>query len=300
MHSGLGNTRSNLRSSFVNIKLFKQNIFSIEGHRERERLMDVDPLDSEVQVPVQKSHILNPQNTGSNLPKGDKAFCDLAYRLQCMSDWSNYDARMKRLVSIVKKQLKNKRNVSVNPFSSIVYPLSHAKRKAIAGNYANCNFKSPYKHSLKLTGRIKIGYVSSDFGDHPLSHLMQSIPGIHDRSRFEIFCYALSADDGTTFRSKIVTEAEHFIDLSQIKGDRMAANRIHRDGINVLINMNGHTVQEMSNRDVNDRNANRQFYSGVVRPTQWNFCIQTGSYPSDVARLSGHEWCHLHGLHHNR
>lgn len=45
---------------------------------------------------------------------------------------------------------------------------------------------------------------------------MQSIPGLHNRKRVEIFCYSLSADDGTAFRAKIQREAEHFIDLSSI------------------------------------------------------------------------------------
>ena len=52
-------------------------------------------------------------------------------------------------------------------------------------------------------GRLRIGYVSSDFGNHPTSHLMQSIPGMHNRANVEIFCYALSADDSTTFRAKV-------------------------------------------------------------------------------------------------
>jgi len=46
---------------------------------------------------------------------------------------------------------------------------------------------------------------------------MQSIPGFHDRTRVEIFCYSLSPDDGTTFRAKIARESEHFVDLSQVK-----------------------------------------------------------------------------------
>lgn len=78
--------------------------------------------------------------------------------------------------------------------------------------------KPPYTFSKELApnGRLRIGYVSSDFGNHPTSHLMQSIPGMHNRQRVEIFCYALSADDGTTFRSKIARESEHFIDLSPV------------------------------------------------------------------------------------
>lgn len=33
---------------------------------------------------------------------------------------------------------------------------------------------------------VRIGYVSSDLGNHPLSHLMQSVFGMHDRTRFEV------------------------------------------------------------------------------------------------------------------
>jgi len=45
---------------------------------------------------------------------------------------------------------------------------------------------------------------------------MQSIPGMHDRSRVEVFCYALSPNDNTNFRQKIMQESEHFIDLSSV------------------------------------------------------------------------------------
>lgn len=45
---------------------------------------------------------------------------------------------------------------------------------------------------------------------------MQSIPGLHDKQKVEVYCYALSPDDGTTFRAKIARESEHFIDLSQV------------------------------------------------------------------------------------
>lgn len=77
--------------------------------------------------------------------------------------------------------------------------------------------KLPYPYPPNLGKlRLRIGYVSSDFGNHPTSHLMQSVPGFHNRENVEIFCYALSPDDGTTFRSNIYRKAEHFIDLSSV------------------------------------------------------------------------------------
>lgn len=109
-----------------------------------------------------------------------------------MCDWTDYAARQKTLVSIVGDQLEKNRLPSVHPHHSMLYPLSHEYRKAIANRHAQLCLekvsvlhKPPYKFSNKLTGdgRLRIGYVSSDFGNHPTSHLMQSIPGVHNRDK---------------------------------------------------------------------------------------------------------------------
>uniref|UniRef100_V9IAZ6 protein O-GlcNAc transferase n=1 Tax=Apis cerana TaxID=7461 RepID=V9IAZ6_APICE len=181
-------------------------------------------------------------------PDFPDAYCNLAHCLQIVCDWTDYEARMKKLVSIVAEQLDKNRLPSVHPHHSMLYPLSHEFRKAIAARHANLCIekihvlhKQPYKYPREIGGRLRIGYVSSDFGNHPTSHLMQSIPGLHERQNVEIFCYALSADDGTTFRAKIARETEHFVDLSQIPCNGKAADRINADGIHILVNMNGYT-----------------------------------------------------------
>ena len=183
-------------------------------------------------------------------PDFPDAYCNLAHCLQIVCDWTDYSGRMKKIVSIVADQLDKNRLPSVHPHHSMLYPLSHHFRKAIAGRHAQLCLekiqvlhKPPYRFSSSLApdGRLRIGYVSSDFGNHPTSHLMQSIPGVHNRARVEIFCYSLSPDDGTTFRQKVSREAEHFIDLSAIQCNGKAADRIYQDGIHVLVNMNGYT-----------------------------------------------------------
>jgi len=183
-------------------------------------------------------------------PDFPDAYCNLAHCLQIVCDWTDYSGRMKKIVSIVADQLDKNRLPSVHPHHSMLYPLSHHFRKAIAGRHAQLCLekiqvlhKPPYRFSSNVApdGRLRIGYVSSDFGNHPTSHLMQSIPGVHNRSRVEIFCYSLSPDDGTTFRQKVSREAEHFIDLSAIQCNGKAADRIYQDGIHVLVNMNGYT-----------------------------------------------------------
>ncbi|KAK6013215.1 tetratricopeptide repeat protein [Ostertagia ostertagi] len=131
-------------------------------------------------------------------PDFPDAFCNLAHCLQIICDWTDYDNRMKRLVAIVDEQLSKKRLPSVHPHHSMLYPLTHQTRIAIAA-----------KHAQLCTEKV--------------------------------FCYALSANDGTNFRQKLVNEAEHFVDLSQISCNGKAADRINQDGIHILINMNGYT-----------------------------------------------------------
>lgn len=187
-------------------------------------------------------------------PDFPDAFCNLAHCLQIICDWHDYDRRVRRLVQIVEDQLGKKRLPSVHPHHSMLYPLSHATRIAIAAKHASLCFdkvhvqmlgKTPLIHadrfSIQTGQRLRIGYVSSDFGNHPTSHLMQSIPGMHNRDRVEVFCYALSVNDGTNFRSKLMAESEHFVDLSTIPCNGKAAEKIAQDGIHILINMNGYT-----------------------------------------------------------
>jgi len=184
-------------------------------------------------------------------PDFPDAFCNLAHCLQIICDWTDYEERMRKLISIVGDQLQKNRLPSVHPHHSMLYPLSHAYRKAIASKHAtfclekvSLLHKPPYDFShfrQERPSRLRIGYVSSDYGNHPTSHLMQSVPGMHNRDHVEIFCYALSPNDGTKFRAKIEREADRFVDLSAISCNGKAADRIYSDGIHVLVNMNGYT-----------------------------------------------------------
>lgn len=57
---------------------------------------------------------------------------------------------------------------------------------------------------------------------------------------FQVFCYALSANDNTEWRQRIQSEAEHFLDVSAMSSDAIA-KIINEDKIQILINLNGYT-----------------------------------------------------------
>jgi hypothetical protein len=93
--------------------------------------------------------------------------------------------------------------------------------------------------------RLRVGYVSSDFGDHPLGHDFGHFFGLHDRSRFEVFAFNTRATpDQSMWRRRIVKEVEadpgHWVDVSGVTEDA-AAVVIATLRIDVLVNLNGYT-----------------------------------------------------------
>ncbi|KAJ4406584.1 hypothetical protein N0V91_004527 [Didymella pomorum] len=118
---------------------------------------------------------------------------------------------------------------------------------------------------------LKVGYVSSDFNNHPLAHLMQSVFGLHDTNKVKAFCYATTASDGSEHRKQIEKESPVFYDANNWSAERLV-NQITKDGIHILINLNGYT-----------RGARNEVFAARAAPIQMSFMGFAGTL--------GAEWC---------
>lgn len=87
---------------------------------------------------------------------------------------------------------------------------------------------------------LNVGYVSSDFNNHPLAHLMQSVFGLHDPRRVHAICYATTVSDKSIHRQQIEREAPVFRDVSSWSNEQLV-NQIVKDNVHILINLNGYT-----------------------------------------------------------
>ena len=88
--------------------------------------------------------------------------------------------------------------------------------------------------------RIRIGYISSDFCNHAMSFLITELFENHDRSRFEVFGYCSSHDDGSQLRKRVLAAFDHYRIIRTLS-DEQAAQVIRDDEIDVLIELNGIT-----------------------------------------------------------
>lgn len=119
-------------------------------------------------------------------PDFPDAFVNYVYAQLSMCEWNEYEENMAKLNEITTEQLAAAgKNVSVlpsiQPFQTLLCPFSLEEMQQVARRYAsqtimNASLIDRIGVFLQkpISARIKIGYVSSDFGNHPLGHLMQS------------------------------------------------------------------------------------------------------------------------------
>lgn len=97
-----------------------------------------------------------------------------------------------------------------------------------------------FRDSSAPAQRIRIGYLSSDFHDHATAFLMIELFEQHDHQQFELFAYSYGASDGGAMRSRLEATFEHFVDVEALDISA-TAERIHADGIDILIDLKGFT-----------------------------------------------------------
>jgi len=91
-----------------------------------------------------------------------------------------------------------------------------------------------------LERKLRIGYVSADFGQHPVGFFLIGVISRHDRALFEIHCYSSRRhEDAMTARFR--QYADHWHDVASIDG-RPLAERIRNDRIDILVYLSGHTA----------------------------------------------------------
>jgi predicted O-linked N-acetylglucosamine transferase (SPINDLY family) len=92
-----------------------------------------------------------------------------------------------------------------------------------------------YRH-----GRIRVGYLSSDFCRHAMSFLVAELFERHDREKFDIYGYCSSPEDGSALRRRVTGAFDHHRIIRDLP-DAEAAALIRQDEIDILVDLNGLT-----------------------------------------------------------
>jgi len=94
---------------------------------------------------------------------------------------------------------------------------------------------APYRHD-----RLRLAYISSDFGRHPVTSQLVQVLECHDRAGFMVHGIATTGDDGSPQRQRIAAACDHFHDMTGLGPDAVAG-LVRELEIDILIDLNGHT-----------------------------------------------------------
>ena len=107
--------------------------------------------------------------------------------------------------------------------------------------YGHPSMKRPAMHvnSPKQDRRLRIGYVSPDFRNHSCAWFIEPLLEFHNRDKVEIFCYSeVKKGDNVTERIRELSNSWY---CTQGISDMEVAKQICSDGIDILVDLAGHT-----------------------------------------------------------
>ena len=115
------------------------------------------------------------------------------------------------------------------------------KVHSTVGNAIAASFPAENVPPRSKKEKIRIGYLSHNFGNHPIGHLLSCFFEAHGHQDHEVFLYAthIFAQDASGYGERLKKAADHFIDCRGWT-DQFFANKIRDDELDILIDLDGY------------------------------------------------------------
>jgi protein O-GlcNAc transferase len=175
------------------------------------------------------------------------AICNLFNIAMMNCDWEKADYYKKWVDRATMKSLREEKVPAETPFLNLVRSDDPAVNCAVARAWSHdidrklteLRQSLGFRYKKNRQGKIRIGYLSNNFGDHPTAHITRRLYGLHDRERFEIYCYSYGAEDNSRYRKAIKEGCDVFVDIRDLSNAE-AARRINDDGVDILVDLVGY------------------------------------------------------------
>ena len=165
----------------------------------------------------------------------------LGHRLRArmlICEWRGLDADFDRLAEGIEAGEK-----SSTPFPILATPLSAALQKQCAETYVRDHYPEMRllpRFERREHDRIRLGYFSADYRNHPVAHLMAGVFENHDRSRFEVTAFSLGPARRDAMRARLEKSFDRFIEIAALS-DRDVASLARKHEIDIAIDLTGYT-----------------------------------------------------------
>ena len=168
------------------------------------------------------------------------ALANLVNARYTLCEWDGLEAYEQRLIATLDDPASDPR---WPPWIALSLPTSSAQQLAVARRWSKAMLPAPAPRRPvpPRAGRLRVGYLSGNFRDHPTGRLMAGLFESHDRSRFEITGYSYGRDGGGATAARIRVAFDRWRDVRDVV-DSEVARMIRDDGIDILVDRHGYTL----------------------------------------------------------
>jgi protein O-GlcNAc transferase len=193
---------------------------------------------------------------------------ELVHTQMKICDWTNLEQRLQT----IKAEIMDGSTVS-RPFTILGLFDKPELQRQCAAIYAKQELRQTSQLGViakrhKGT-KIRIGYFSMDYCEHPISQLMIELIELHDRTRFEIYAYSFGLDTKDLMRHRMERAFDRFIDVknhSELEIARLAREQ----AIDIAIDLGGYT-----------KHSRPQIFAERAAPLQINYLGYPGTLGSE-------------------
>ena len=156
-----------------------------------------------------------------------------------LCDWSDFDGLVGQIVAGIESDAR-----VCHPFTFM--GLSHSARLQHQAARIWVNHACPPNDALGPIARrpraekLKVGYFSSDFHEHPVGRLIAELIEIHDRSRFEVVAFSFGDRTDDPLQQRLTRAFDRFLDVRD-KSNLEIASLARSLNVDIAVDLGGHT-----------------------------------------------------------
>jgi predicted O-linked N-acetylglucosamine transferase (SPINDLY family) len=181
-----------------------------------------------------------------------------------MCDWQDFNVKVENLLL---QTNENKKSSFCYPVLALTDSPSIQRKSSEIWINDKHPFNSLFGPILKSRQRdkIKIGYYSPDFREHPVTYLLTELIELHDKNQFELFGFYFGPPDSSKMHKRVSSAFNQFIDVG-LKSDKDIALISRELGIDIAVDLTGFT-----------ESARTDIFSYRAAPIQVNYLGYPGT-----------------------
>ncbi len=157
----------------------------------------------------------------------------------------------------------------LRPFVMLSLEDNPARHKSRSENFARQRYNQPEFPPIAVPAvrpeRLRIGYFSADFNDHPTMYLLVRLLELHDRTQFQVYAYSYGPPAQDPMRARAEAAVDVYRDVHHL-GAAEIAKLAREDGIDIAVDLMGYT-----------KNARTEIFARRPAPVQINYLGYPGT-----------------------